>query len=124
MHKGVKCHDVNSSQIYISRDVVFYEIVFPFARLHPNAGALLQREILLLPESLQNQPVSSNEGEKHCTDVTPNDSIIPGGSSSTQVQQDVEKIPCKTVQKQGKTKEKQQCYWVQAPGMRRISLGS
>jgi histone deacetylase 1/2 len=51
MHKGVKCLDVNSGLVYISRDVVFDETVFPFARLHENAGALLRKEILLLPES-------------------------------------------------------------------------
>jgi hypothetical protein len=69
MHKGVKCLDINSGQIYISRDIVFDETVFPFASLHPNAGALLWREILLLPESLCNHQVSSREGEKHCIDL-------------------------------------------------------
>jgi histone deacetylase 1/2 len=72
MHKGVKCLDIKTGQVYISEDVVFNETVFPFASLHPNAGALLRREILLLPESLQNHPVSSQEGEKHCTELTPN----------------------------------------------------
>jgi hypothetical protein len=65
----------------------FDETVFPFASLHPNAGALLRREILLLPESLQTHPMSSQEGEKHCTELTPNDSIIHVSSNSTQVQQ-------------------------------------
>ena len=31
---------------------MFDENVFLFAHLHPNAGALLQKEILLLPDSL------------------------------------------------------------------------
>jgi histone deacetylase 1/2 len=39
MHKGYKCLDVSTGRIYISRDVVFDEQVFPFAALHPNAGA-------------------------------------------------------------------------------------
>jgi hypothetical protein len=56
---------------------VFDETVFPFANLHPNVGSLLRREILLLPEFLQN-PVSSHEGNKHCTDLTPNAANIPG----------------------------------------------
>jgi histone deacetylase 1/2 len=37
MHKGVKCLDIKSGRVYISRDVVFDETVFPFADLHPNA---------------------------------------------------------------------------------------
>jgi hypothetical protein len=57
LHKGVKCLDVSSGRIYISRDVVFDENVFPFASLCPNAGALIKQEILLLP-SLS----SSHEG--------------------------------------------------------------
>jgi hypothetical protein len=36
--------------VYISRDVVFDEHVFPFASLHPNAGARLRKEIELLPD--------------------------------------------------------------------------
>jgi hypothetical protein len=49
LHKGVKCLDVSTGCVYISRDVVFDENVFPFQGLHPNAGALLKQQILLLP---------------------------------------------------------------------------
>jgi hypothetical protein len=52
MHKGFKCLDVSEGRVYISRDVVFDENVYPFAHLHPNAGAKLRSEILLLPPSL------------------------------------------------------------------------
>jgi hypothetical protein len=38
---------VNTGRIYISRDVVFDEAVFPFEKLHDNAGAYLHKEILL-----------------------------------------------------------------------------
>ncbi len=41
--------DNSSGQVYISRDVVFDETVFPFSELHANAGARLRSEILLLP---------------------------------------------------------------------------
>lgn len=41
-------------RIYISRDVIFDEIVFLFQSLHPNARALLKSEILLLPQILLN----------------------------------------------------------------------
>ena len=51
-HKGVKCLDVSTGRVYISRDVVFDETKFPFADLHSNAGALLRKEILLLPSHL------------------------------------------------------------------------
>ena len=51
-HKGVKCLEVSTGRVYISRDVVFDETQFPFADLHPNAGALLRTEILLLPSHL------------------------------------------------------------------------
>jgi hypothetical protein len=54
MHKGFKCLDVSTGQTYIFRDVVFDENIFPFAKLHPNAGAQLRYEILLLPPSLHN----------------------------------------------------------------------
>ena len=51
-HKGVKCLDVSTGRVYISRDVVFDKNVFPFATLHPNAGSRLRQEILLLPSPM------------------------------------------------------------------------
>jgi hypothetical protein len=54
LHKGFKCLDISSGRIYISRDVIFDENVFPFSRLHENAGARLRSEILLLSPSLLN----------------------------------------------------------------------
>jgi hypothetical protein len=44
---------VSTDRVYISRDVVFDEGVFPFATLHPNVGAHLHAEISLLPPSLR-----------------------------------------------------------------------
>jgi hypothetical protein len=87
MHKRVKCLDVKTGRVYISRDVVFDETLFPFANLRPNVGALLRKENFLLPEYLQNHPVSSHEGDQHCTDLTPNDFVITGNISASQVQQ-------------------------------------
>jgi hypothetical protein len=52
MHKGFKCLDVTEGSVYISRDVVFDETVFPFSKLNPNAGAHLHFEIPLLPPHL------------------------------------------------------------------------
>jgi hypothetical protein len=59
--KGVKCLDVSTGRIYISRDVVFDENIYPFQSLHPNAGAQLRKEILLLPENLVAPTPSHNE---------------------------------------------------------------
>ena len=60
LHKGVKCLDVATRRVYISRDVVFDEHIFPFAELHLNAGSRLRQEILLLPHS--------NHGVAHVDD--------------------------------------------------------
>jgi hypothetical protein len=53
LHKGFKCLDPSSGRVYISRDVVFDETVFPFSTLHPNAGARLRREVDLLPDVIK-----------------------------------------------------------------------
>jgi hypothetical protein len=52
LHKGYKCLDIQSGRVYISRDVIFDEGVFPFSTLHSNAGARLRAEIALLPPDL------------------------------------------------------------------------
>jgi hypothetical protein len=59
LHKGVKCLDVSTGRVYISRDVVFDENVFPFHGLHPNAGALLKHQILLLSTNNLSESVSN-----------------------------------------------------------------
>jgi hypothetical protein len=46
--------------VYVSRDVTFDENIFPFSKLHPNAGARLRFEILLLPSSLNSLPNGVN----------------------------------------------------------------
>lgn len=47
---------------HISRDVVLDENIFPFQSLHPNAGAQLRAEILLLPDSSLSSSSTQNEG--------------------------------------------------------------
>ena len=61
-HKGFKCLDPKEGRVYISRDVTFDEHVFPFASLHPNAGARLRAEIALLPDVLIN-PTSTGDAQ-------------------------------------------------------------
>jgi histone deacetylase 1/2 len=69
LHKGVKCLDVPTGRVYISRDVVFDENVFPFQGLHPNVGALLKQQIFLLPLD------TPNEGAHNIDDHMP--PIVP-----------------------------------------------
>jgi hypothetical protein len=64
---------VSTGHIYISRDVVFDENVFPFASLHPNAGALLKKENFLLPTSLD----SSSSHECACNFDNHMSPIVP-----------------------------------------------
>jgi hypothetical protein len=47
MHKGFKCLVLSIGRIYISRDMIFHESVFPFASLHSNANACYHANILL-----------------------------------------------------------------------------
>jgi hypothetical protein len=69
MHKGVKCLDVSTGRVYISRDVIFDENVFPFQALHPNAGALLKREIIHLPTHISHESASITDD--HMTTIVP-----------------------------------------------------
>jgi hypothetical protein len=71
MHKGFKCLDVSRGRIYISRDVIFDETVFPFATLNPNAGARYHADVLLLP--------STNYGNNDIINSTndPTVSVLP-----------------------------------------------
>uniref|UniRef100_J3M9V3 Uncharacterized protein n=1 Tax=Oryza brachyantha TaxID=4533 RepID=J3M9V3_ORYBR len=73
LHKGFKCLDISTGRIYISRDVIFDENVFPFANLHPNVGARLRSEISLLPTSLV--PYSTDQGGEQGTDNMFNDNV-------------------------------------------------
>jgi hypothetical protein len=66
LHKGYKCQDPAQGRVYISRDVVFDETIFPFASMHPNAGARLGAELSILPNILLNP--STNIGDVNVHD--------------------------------------------------------
>jgi hypothetical protein len=53
MHKWFKCLNDATGRVYISGDVVFDELVYPFSKLNPNAGVHLQSKMLLLPNHIQ-----------------------------------------------------------------------
>jgi hypothetical protein len=78
MHKRFKCLDPSTGRIYISRDVIFDESVFPFASLNPNAGARYHSDILLIP--------SRDNDFTNMTNV-PTLSSLPVLGTSVQVQQ-------------------------------------
>jgi hypothetical protein len=65
--------------VYISRDVVFYEAIFPFEKLHDNAGRRLQKEIGLLPPTLLNPNtyLGVNYTNDHVLN-SPNVLVFPG----------------------------------------------
>lgn len=65
MHKGFKCLDPKEARVYISRDVMFDESIFPFASLHPNAGARLRSELALLPDVLKNPSSDFRDAKLH-----------------------------------------------------------
>lgn len=64
-HEGFKCLDPTEGQIYISRDVVFDEHVFPFASLSPNTRARLRAEFSLLPDVLLNPSTQFGDAVVH-----------------------------------------------------------
>jgi hypothetical protein len=60
MHKGFKYLDVTTGQIYISRDVIFDELIFPFASMHPTAGTRYHSDVLL------NLPGNDEDTNENC----------------------------------------------------------
>jgi hypothetical protein len=63
LHKGFKCLDVAGGRVYISRDVVFDDGVYPLSKLNPDAGTRLQSEIFLLPSQYQPLSLPGHGGE-------------------------------------------------------------
>jgi hypothetical protein len=83
LHNGFKCLDPSVGRVYISRDVVFDEQVYPFSLLHPNAGALLRSELSILPDVLLNP--SSQFGDATLLDRNVDTPLSNRGPSTTSV---------------------------------------
>jgi hypothetical protein len=65
MHKGFKYLDPSIDRIYVSRDVIFDEIIFPLTSLNPNASAHYHSNVLLIPSTS-----SRDNGFTNTTDVS------------------------------------------------------
>jgi hypothetical protein len=81
--------------VYISRDVVFDETIFPFHKLNPNAGACLRVEILLLPSTSQGHATGDEFTDGPMTDMLINpiatNHVCPAAASEkirTKIMQD------------------------------------
>jgi len=84
LHKGFKCLEPNEGRVYISRDVTFDETIFPFAELHPNAGARLRSEILLFAPDSMAASGDNSLNDQH-VNLPANLSSYGGDSSLSQV---------------------------------------
>jgi hypothetical protein len=83
MHEGFKCLDIPTGRIYISRDVVFDEQVFPFSELHDNVVPCLHSEIELLP-------ILFDFVVYGCTIVTSTDVVNSSNNPATNLDQKLE----------------------------------
>lgn len=72
LYKGFKCLEPTTGRVYISRDVVFDEALFPFEILYENVGALLRKEISLLPLNL----LPHDQGDVNHFDSIANDHMM------------------------------------------------
>jgi histone deacetylase 1/2 len=85
LHKGVKCLDISTGQVYISRDVVFDENVFPFAALRPNAGPLFRKEILLLPSMSSTMHEDVSQANDNMSTFVPITDVLQAGEDTEEI---------------------------------------
>jgi histone deacetylase 1/2 len=93
-HKGYKCLDVETGRVYISRDVIFYEHIYPFSKhfsVSTNSyGSSVSCANDLLT-NVQNQPVpvvvqragTTTDDDRHAADVDQHADGEPGSASSS-----------------------------------------
>ena len=78
MHKGYKCLDRSMGRIYISRDVVFDESVFPYATPGTKVDVSTLEDALSFPSD---EPVTSTTMRKYDLSYLSTDVPVPGNSS-------------------------------------------
>ena len=61
--------DIATGRVYISRDIVFDETIFPFSTLNPIAGKRLHDELLLFPRNCHDEDM--NSGVSNMPDTSP-----------------------------------------------------
>jgi hypothetical protein len=82
MHKGYKCLHVPTNRVYISRDVVFDEHVFPYATTTQQTPSPISKHTLL-PTLLPPTTTASDQHVDRTTEPTMHDaSNFPSTSSS------------------------------------------
>ena len=91
LHKGYKCFHIPSNRVYISRDVVFDEIVFPFSTLPPptNTDTTSLHSFLVLPDQFVDAAYSPM--------LLPNHGAGTGRGARLELLDDVTVLPAPTV---------------------------